>query len=70
MKFSPDIGHTILWFWLALLKVLILSFGSGFILYRSVTVFHDGWKTKNRLKIWVSLSMACFALHVLLIGIK
>ena len=70
MKISPDFSHQFLWFGLAFLKVLILSSGVGFIFYKVVMNFLEAWKTKNRIKIWLYLSLACFGLHVLLIGIK
>jgi len=70
MNFSPELSHQFLWFVLAFLKVLILSSGVGFIFYKVAMNFHGAWKARNRIKIWLYLSLACFGLHVLLIGIK
>jgi len=70
MKLSPDFPHQLLWFGFALLKVLVLSLGVGFVFYKVIMTFLEAWKTKNRLKIWLCLSIACFGLYVLLIGIK
>lgn len=70
MKFSPDIGHKILWFWLHFLKVLILSSGCGFIFYKAVMSFPKAWKEKKRVKIWLCLSLIAFGIYILLIGIK
>ena len=70
MKFSPDIGHKILWFWLDFFKVLFLSGCCGFAFYRVFTGFEKAWKEKNRLRMWICLSVGCFVLYVFLIGIK
>jgi hypothetical protein len=70
MKFSPDFTHQLLWFALAFIKVILISLGVGFIFFRATLVFQDGLKSKSRLKLWISLSMASFALYILLNGIK
>jgi predicted membrane channel-forming protein YqfA (hemolysin III family) len=70
MKLSPDFPHDLLCFVLSFLKVLVLSAGVGFIFYKVAMNLREAWKAKNRLKIWLYLSLACFGLHVLIIGIK
>lgn len=70
MKFSPDIGHKLLWFWIAFFKVVLLSFVFGFAFYKIVIEFEKAWKAKRRLKMWICLSIGCFALYVFLFGIK
>ena len=70
MKFSPDIGHKLLWFWLDFLKVLVLSGCCGFAFYKVFTVFEKARKDNKRVKMWICLSVGCFALYVFLMGIK
>lgn len=70
MKFSPDFPHELLWFGLALLKAILLSCACGFGFYKVFTSFYKAWKANNKLKMWICLSVGCFVLYVLLIGIE
>lgn len=70
MNLSPTLLSYLTLMGLNFLKALFLSFGCGFILYLAIRYFHDAWKKKKHIKLWVSLSIVCFALYLLLVGIK
>ncbi len=70
MNLSPTFLCYLTGIGLNLLKALFLSFGCGFILYLAIRYFHEAWKKKKHVKIWLSLSVGCFALYLLLVGLK
>lgn len=68
MKFSPDVGHALLWFWLKILLFFLISGIYGFSFLGLIKYFIKAWKEKKQLKLWMCLSAAFFALMILLEG--
>lgn len=68
MKFSPDIGNTILWFWMRMLFLFLMSglYGLAFLIF--IKYFVKAWKENNKVKLWLCLSAAFFGLILLLDG--
>ena len=68
MKFSPDIGHTLLWFWLKMLLFFLMSGIYGFAFLGLIKYFAKAWKEKKQVKLWLCLSAAFFGIIILLEG--
>lgn len=68
MKFSPDVGHALLWFWLKMLLFFFMSGFYGFAYLRLTKYFIKAWNEKKQLKLWLCLSTAFFLIILLLEG--
>jgi len=66
MNLSPDIGHTLLWFWLKIFVFFVVSGIYGLFFLGLIKFFMKAWEKNNCLKMWLCLSTAFFAVIVLL----
>lgn len=68
MKFSPDAGQALIWFWLKILLFFLMSGFYGFAYLRLIKYFIKAWNEKKPLKLWLCLSTAFFLIILLLEG--